>query len=45
MDGYQWLLFLAAHTERHIAQIREVQAASGLLRKHGIEYDEHYLWD
>ena len=28
MDGYQWLLFLAAHTERHIAQIREVQALS-----------------
>ena len=26
LDGYQWLLFLAAHSARHIAQIREVQA-------------------
>lgn len=23
LDGYQWLLFLAAHTERHAAQIEE----------------------
>jgi hypothetical protein len=22
-DGYQWLLFLAAHGRRHIAQIEE----------------------
>ena len=29
LDGYQWLLFLAAHTERHIAQIRELQALAG----------------
>lgn len=29
MDGYQWLLFLAAHTDRHLAQIREVQAMEG----------------
>lgn len=29
MDGYQWLLFLAAHTDRHILQIREVQAMDG----------------
>ena len=29
MDGYQWLLFLAAHTDRHILQIREVQAMTG----------------
>lgn len=29
LDGYQWLLFLSAHTERHIAQIRELQAMSG----------------
>lgn len=29
MDGYQWLLFLAAHTDRHILQIREVQAMAG----------------
>jgi hypothetical protein len=26
LDGYQWLLFLAGHSARHIAQIREVQA-------------------
>lgn len=29
MDGYQWLLFLAAHTERHVLQIRELQAMAG----------------
>jgi hypothetical protein len=26
LDGYQWLLFIGAHTERHLAQIREVKA-------------------
>jgi len=26
MDGYEWLLFLSAHSERHTAQIREVKA-------------------
>jgi hypothetical protein len=26
LDAYQWLLFIAAHTERHLAQIREVKA-------------------
>jgi hypothetical protein len=26
MDGYQWVLAVAAHTERHTKQIREVQA-------------------
>ena len=26
LDGYQWLLFISAHTERHLAQIREVKA-------------------
>ena len=26
LDGYQWLLFIAAHSERHLAQIREVKA-------------------
>jgi hypothetical protein len=26
LDGYQWLLFAAAHTERHLGQIREVKA-------------------
>jgi hypothetical protein len=27
VDGYQWLLFIGAHTERHLAQIREVKAS------------------
>jgi hypothetical protein len=27
LDGYQWLLFIGAHTERHLAQLREVKAA------------------
>jgi DinB superfamily len=26
LDAYQWLLFTAAHSERHLAQIREVKA-------------------
>ena len=26
LDAYQWLLFTAAHNERHLAQIREVKA-------------------
>lgn len=26
LDGYQWLLFIGAHTERHLAQLREVKA-------------------
>lgn len=26
LDAYQWLLFMAAHTERHLGQIREVKA-------------------
>ena len=26
LDGYQWLVFIAAHTERHLAQLREVKA-------------------
>jgi hypothetical protein len=29
MDGYQWVLGVAAHTERHTKQIREVQATAG----------------
>jgi hypothetical protein len=29
IDAYQWLLFLCAHTERHLAQIREVKASAG----------------
>jgi hypothetical protein len=26
LDAYQWLLFMGAHAERHLAQIREVKA-------------------
>lgn len=26
IDAYQWLLFIGAHTERHLAQLREVKA-------------------
>ncbi len=29
MDAYQQLLLMAAHTERHTAQINEVKAATG----------------
>ena len=28
-DAYQWLLFIAAHNERHLAQLREVKADPG----------------
>ena len=33
MDGYQWLLFLSAHSERHTAQIREVKADAKFPKK------------
>jgi uncharacterized damage-inducible protein DinB len=26
LDGYQWLLFMSAHSERHLGQIKEVKA-------------------
>lgn len=29
LDAYQWMLLLAAHCERHIAQIREVRGEAG----------------
>ena len=29
MDGYQWLLLIAAHCERHTAQILEIKAMPG----------------
>lgn len=32
MDGYQWVLAVAAHTERHTKQIREVQGDAGYPR-------------
>lgn len=28
-DAYQWILFIAGHTERHMAQIKEVMASPG----------------
>ena len=30
LDGYQWILFLSAHTERHIKQIEDTKAAIAL---------------
>jgi len=29
LDGYQWMLFLTAHVDRHLLQIGEVRASSG----------------
>ena len=29
IDGYQWVLFLAAHTDRHAAQIEETLGRLG----------------
>jgi DinB family protein/SnoaL-like protein len=29
LDGYQWLLLMASHTERHVAQIEEVKMQTG----------------
>ncbi len=29
IDGYQWVLFLAAHTDRHAAQIEEIRREIG----------------
>ena len=29
MDGVQWLVFMAAHTRRHVQQIEEVKKAEG----------------
>ena len=29
LDAYQWLVFIAAHSERHLAQLREVKADPG----------------
>jgi hypothetical protein len=30
IDGYQWILFLAAHTDRHCEQIEEIRSSLGL---------------
>ncbi len=29
IDAYQWILFMSAHTERHVAQILEIKASPG----------------
>jgi hypothetical protein len=29
LDAYQWFLLIAAHTERHLAQVKEVMATEG----------------
>jgi hypothetical protein len=33
LDGYQWILLVAGHTDRHLAQMKEVIAAEGFPRK------------
>jgi DinB superfamily len=33
IDGYQWILFLAAHTDRHAEQIEEIREAPGFPRR------------
>ena len=35
-DGYQWLLRMSAHTERHLMQIQEVKASSGFPRTESV---------
>jgi hypothetical protein len=29
LDAYQWILFLAAHSERHLKQLQEVKESPG----------------
>lgn len=33
LDGYQWLLFIGAHSERHLKQIEEVMGDAGFPKK------------
>jgi hypothetical protein len=33
MDGYQWVLFVGAHCERHVDQIRAVKSNAGFPKK------------
>ncbi len=33
LDGYQWMLFMAAHSKRHVAQIAEVKADPNFPKK------------
>jgi hypothetical protein len=38
MDAYQWLVFIAAHSERHLAQLREVKADPGFPKGKPMNY-------
>ena len=33
MDGFQWVLFMTGHSERHLAQLKEVKADAGYPKK------------
>lgn len=33
LDGYEWVLFIAAHSERHTKQLNEVKADTGFPKK------------
>jgi hypothetical protein len=33
LDGYEWVLFIAAHSERHTKQIEEVKADPNFPKK------------
>ena len=33
LDAYQWIIFLSAHTERHVKQILEVKANANFPKK------------
>jgi hypothetical protein len=33
LDAYQWMLFMAAHSKRHLAQIEEVKADPNFPKK------------
>jgi len=35
LDAYQWIIFLSAHTERHVKQILEVKANANFPKKKG----------
>lgn len=35
IDAYQWIIFLSAHTERHVKQILEVKANANFPKKKG----------
>jgi uncharacterized damage-inducible protein DinB len=37
LDGYQWMLFMASHTRRHVAQIDEVKADPSFPKKQASE--------